>query len=226
MKLVHLLAILIQVLGAGPASMTARKAKSDFAPSANAGAGHWKNVAAVKASVDPFGKPSSAAFEFKTLWTKDYLYILYICPFDELVLKDNPATGAETNQLWNWDVTELFIGSMSEPQHRYREYQVSPQAEWVDLDIDRQKQNPDGWKWNSNFLVAARIDKANKIWYGEMKIPIASIQAEPAKAGTRFRLNQYRLSGKVPTRQSTMWTPTNQRSHHTPEAFGILTLVD
>ena len=35
---------------------------------------------------------------------------------------------------------------------------MSPQGEWVDLDIDLAKpHHEDGWTWNSGFVVAARI---------------------------------------------------------------------
>ena len=47
---------------------------------------------------------------------------------------------------------------------------MSPQGEWVDLDIDLAKpHHEDGWTWNSGFVVAARIDSAAKIWYGAMR---------------------------------------------------------
>ena len=39
-----------------------------------------------------------------------------------------------------------------------------------------------------------------------------------------MRINVYRLSGAAPDRVSTMWVPTNNRSHHTPEAFGRIVL--
>ena len=42
---------------------------------------------------------------------KENLYLLYVCPYEELYLKPSPVTKVETNELWNWDVAELFIGS-------------------------------------------------------------------------------------------------------------------
>ena len=66
-----------------------------------------------------------------------HLYLLFICPYTELNLKPDPTTSVETPRLWNWDVAEAFIGSDYERIGRYKEFQVSPQGEWVDLDIDR-----------------------------------------------------------------------------------------
>ncbi len=209
------------------ATFTAPRAKADFKLTANPAAKHWKRVKPLRAAVDPFGKPANEAnaFEFRTLWTKDNLYFLFSCPYDSLNLKQNPSTTEETNKLWDWDVTEIFVGSDFDNIRHYREFQVSPQAEWVDLDIDRAKPLPEGgWKWNSGMKVAARVDRGKKIWYGEMMIPIRSVDKREAKEGNELRINLYRLTGAAPNRVSTMWTPTGNRSHHTPEAFGRLVL--
>jgi hypothetical protein len=205
--------------------LKATRAKADFDITADPASPHWKSVPAHKAAVDPFGKPAGAnAFDFKVQWTPQFVYFHFACPYSDLNLKPSPATKEETNKLWDWDVTEIFIGSDFANIHQYKEYQVSPQSEWVDLDIDRKNPKPQAWAWNSGFTVAASIDKAKNIWYGAMKIPVSSFAAAPAKAGAEYRMNVYRLAGKAPARQSVMWTPTENRSHHTPEKFGKLVL--
>jgi hypothetical protein len=207
------------------AETMATRLKSDFPVSADPSAAVWKGVPAVNAAADPFGKAAANAFKYRVAWSGKDLYFLFECPYDELNLKPDPVTHAETNKLWAWDVAEVFIGADFDQIHRYREYQVSPQGEWVDLDIDRKAMNADdAVKWDSGFQVAARIDKVKKIWYGAMKIPLAGIQSTPPKPGDKLRMNVYRLAGKAPSRQSVMWTPTGDRSHHTPEKFGTLVL--
>lgn len=164
--------------------------------------------------------------EFRSRWTDTNLYFLFICPYDELYLIPNPVTDRETNRLWNYDVAEIFLGADFEKIWQYREYQVSPQGEWVDLDIDRKQPKPEGgWKWDSGFQVSARIDKEHKVWYGAMKIPIASITDKPAKPGFEFRVNYYRIQGPPPQRRFIAWRPTGPSgNHHIPEAFGLLRL--
>jgi hypothetical protein len=203
----------------------APRAKSDFTITANPGAAQWKGVPAHKAAVDPFGKPAAAAFDFRIQWTPQFLYFQFTCPYTELNLKPSPTAKEETNKLWEWDVAEIFIGADMANIHQYREYQVSPQSEWVDLDIDRKSPKPQAHTWNSGFTVDASIDKAKNVWYGAMKIPMSSITAAAVKAGTEFRMNVYRLDGKAPNRQSIMWSPVQVRSHHTPEKFGKLVLA-
>lgn len=60
--------------------------------------------------------------EVRTPWTKDNLYFLFICPDEELNLKQNPTTSQETNELWNWNVAEAFAGSDSANIQHYKEF--------------------------------------------------------------------------------------------------------
>ena len=152
------------------------------------------------------------------------LYLLYVCPFDELNLKPDPNPAVETPALWNWDVAEVFIGSDFEHIGRYKELQVSPQGEWVDLSIDRD--NPkaqEGMKWNSGYKVKARIDRQAKIWFGEMRIPFSAIDARTPEKGRELRIGMFRIAGANP-RKRYLWQPTGQSSFHVPQAFGILRL--
>ncbi len=208
------------------ARMESRRAKADFEPTADPAARAWKSVKPAAGAVDPFGNPAASnRFEIRTQWTERNLYFLFECPYDELTLKPNPTETEETNKLWEWDVMEIFVGADFDSIGHYRELQVSPQGEWVDLDIDRKNPKPEGgWKWNSGMKTKARIDKTKKIWYGEMKIPMASITETPIRPGTEFRINIYRLAGAAPNRIQVMWTPTRVRSHHTPAQFGRIVL--
>lgn len=211
----------------GPGRIESKYSAQEFALTADPDSPAWKGVKPVVAANDRYGKPVPGhSTEIRSRWTKDHIYLLFICPFEKLYLKPNPTTAEETNQLWDWDVAEAFIGADFEKIHRYREFQVSPQGEWVDLDIDRINPIPAAWKWNSGFTVKARIDQAKKVWYGEMKIPIKSITERPAAAGNEFRCNLYRIQGPFePERKHIAWNPVNNNSYHTPAAFGRLVLV-
>ena len=124
----------------------------------------WSNAPHVTADRNYLGQPiPGAPTVIRSRWSDQNLYLLYTCPYEELNLKPNPNPAAETAQLWNWDVAEAFIGSDYEHIGRYKELQVSPQSEWVDLDIDRDnpKTQP-GMKWNSGYTVKGRIDAPNK----------------------------------------------------------------
>ena len=163
--------------------------------------------------------------EIRSRWTKDNLYVLFVCPYQDLYLKPDPTTAVETNHLWNWDVAEIFIGDDLQNIHRYKEFEISPRGEWVDLDVDRKKPLAGGgWLWNSGFRSKTRIDPTAKVWYGEMQIPWIAISSKPPHAGQEFRVNFYRMQGPPPDRKKIAWQPTNSDSFHVPEAFGALKL--
>ena len=187
----------------------------------------WRGAVPVYAEVDTHGKlvPNHRT-EVRSRWTKDNLYLLYVCPYEELYLKPSPNTVAETNELWNWDVAELFIGSNFQDIRRYKEFEVSPQGEWVDLDINLAlPHHEDGWTWNSGFQVAARIDREAKIWYGAMRIPFAAIDERKPEAGNIFRANLFRGQGPAGRQKSITWKAPMRDTFHTPERFGQLELV-
>lgn len=202
--------------------------KADVAPSADPRSAFWRDVPGLVIESDFFGQPvANHRTEVRSRWTPSHLHLMYICHYEDLNLKpDAFTTTAETDRLWNWDVAEAFLGSDFRDIARYKEFQVSPRGEWVDLDIDRSPQKRgEGVKWNSGFAVKARIDQKAKVWYGEMKIPFSSIMAVPAARGVRLRAGLYRLAGRDADRKYLSWQATGARSFHVPERFGILELT-
>ena len=187
----------------------------------------WQGGHSVYADLDLHGqKIAGNRTRVTSRWTKAHLYLLFECPYEELYLKPQPNAVEETFRLWNWDVAELFIGSDFENIRRYKEFEVSPQGEWIDLDIDLDL--PDhtvGWTWNSGFEKAARIDAKAKVWYAAMKIPFAAIDARPPVAGRTFRANLFRSQGPPERRKSIAWQAPMSETFHAPERFGILELV-
>ena len=212
----------------GPGVIISHRAAADFALTADPDAPAWKGVTGIFMDKGPMDEvvPGHRT-EVRSRWTKDNVYFLYICPYQELHLHPNTTRTKETNQLWDWDVAEVFIGTDFKNIMRYKEFEMSPQGEWVDLDIDRSKLgDPNAWLWNSGFEVKARIDSARKIWYGEMRIPIKSIDDRPPAAGVEMRINFYRCQGSDPNRKYIAWQPTHTKTFHTPSAFGRMRLAD
>jgi len=224
-----MLALTKRLLGASDTAIVfSVRASTQTALTADPDSLFWKPVQGVFAKQDTMGNPvTKEVMEIRSRWTQDNLYLLFICAYDLLYLKPNPANTQETNRLWNWDVAEAFIGSDFQDINRYKEFEVSPQGEWVDLDIDRNKSggSPDAWHWDSGFKVKARIDKDKKVWYAEMCIPFQSISRNPAVPGLRLRINFFRTQGSGPNRLLLNWRPTHVRTFHVPAAFGILELA-
>lgn len=188
----------------------------------------WQAARPVFAEVGPNGQPvGKHRTEIRSRWTKKNLYFLFICPYDQLNLKPSPSTSTETFQLWDWDVAEVFIGSDFKNVQKYKEFEISPQGEWLDLDIDLTKpHHEDGWTWNSGFSVAARIDPVSKIWYGAMRIPFSALDDRTPSIAEAFRVNLFRSQGAPPNRVQVVWQPTMSHTFHVPEKFGVLRLVE
>jgi hypothetical protein len=211
---------------AGP-TLRSHYSASDLPLTADDGASHWKQITPLVIESDYNGKPTPGhRMEVRSRWTNEHLYLLYVNHHQSLTLKPNPMTNEDTQRLWNWDVSEAFIGSDFENIKQYKEFQVSPQGEWIDLAIDRgNSAKQEGAAWNSGYQVKARIDSDKKIWYGEMKIPFASIDPKKPVPGTKLRIGLFRMEGAEPSRILMSWQTTDGKTFHMPEKFGTLELV-
>jgi hypothetical protein len=227
---VALMCLLVTANGRAVASergiLLSPRAAADFALTADPDAAAWKAVRGVFADRDRTGLPVPGhRTEIRSRWTDTSLYFLFIAPYETLSLNPVPSLREETNRLWQWDVAEVFLGTDPTEIRRYKELQVSPQGEWVDLAIDRTT-TPASHDvgWNSGYAVRARVVPEKRVWYGEMRIPFAALGVE-VKPGAEMRLNLYRIQGPPDARKHINWQVVNAKSFHTPEAFGLLRLV-
>lgn len=207
--------------------VSARFVECDSGPNVDPASGFWAEAPTAFASRDAFARPiPSLETTLRIQWSQESLYFLFVCPFLELYLRPTPCTSAETNELWNWDVAEVFLGTETGNLRRYKEFEISPQGEWVDIEVDLDRpRHEDGWVWKSGLQAAARIDLEQNIWYGFLRIPFAAIDSQPASRGNRLRFNFFRVEGREPNRRELAWQPTYSATFHVPEAFGWLRLA-
>lgn len=203
------------------------RAGRDFALSARPDTAPWVGLPHVTlARTYSGGRLPLPPTVVRSRWTDDALYLRYDCPYDTLTLRPVVTLAEKTPYLWNWDVAEAFIGSETGRARVYKEFQVSPRAEWVDLAIDLDDGDiTQALAWNSNMTVRAHIDEASRVWHAEMRIPFVSIDPAGPERGRTFRLGLFRLSGRDP-RTLHLWRPTGRPNFHVPEAFGRLLLGD
>ena len=209
------------------AMVEATYAKQDTALQLDPASAFWSAAQPVFLDKDSFGNPMPQyRTEARVRWTDHNLYILFVCPYRDLYLKPNPNPRKETNKLWNWEVAEAFIGADFTDIQRYKEFEVSPQGEWIDLDINlHSPHHEDGWTWNSGFEVLAKIDESKHLWYAVMRIPFSAIDPKPAAPGTTLRLNLFRSGGPPGHTYALAWQPPMSKTFHTPERFGLLKLI-
>jgi hypothetical protein len=226
MRLALLLITAASALCGADGVVTTRYLEKDVDLTLDPKAAVWSRATPVAAERGRRGEPEKLwRTDVRTRWSDRYLYFFYTGPYQQLYLKPNPQTTADTNQLWDWDVAEAFIGTDPQNIGHYTEYEVSPQGEWVDLDIDRSKPGVPGIGWNSGFESRASIDRDRKVWYAAMKIPFEAIGVPKPAGGQTFKVNFYRIEGAPPNRTYITWQPVNSDSFHEPKAFGTMKLV-
>jgi len=164
--------------------------------------------------------------EIRGFWTETDLYFLFICPYRSLTVFLPTKPDAPRRGLWDRDVVEMFLGDDWANIRRYREFEIAPTGDWIDLAIDLDRSENDH-SWRSGWAPIARIDEANKIWYAACRIPLRSVSEKTVEPGTRWRANLYRIDGDGPDSQRRFmcWQPTcvtNRDPNHVPEHFGTL----
>ncbi len=109
--------------------------------------------------------------EIRAFWTDSDVYILFSCPYKVLNLFLPAQGGGPRNKLWDRDVVEMFLGSDWKNIRHYREFEIAPTGDWIDLAIDLDHESYDQ-SWRSGWKTAARIDEKSKIWYAAARIPL------------------------------------------------------
>lgn len=164
--------------------------------------------------------------EVRAFWTDSDLYLLFTCPYKALNLWLPADNSKDRDKLWDRDVVEFFLGDDWKNIRHYREFEIAPTGDWIDLaiDLDKNKYDP---KWHSGWQRLGRIDEKEHVWYAAARVPLKSVSEEPVKPGTRWRANLYRIDGLGPDsgRHFMCWQPTcavNRDPNHVPEHFGTL----
>jgi hypothetical protein len=164
--------------------------------------------------------------EVRGFWTDADLYLLFVSPYTELNLWLPADNTKDRMKLWDRDVVEFFLGDDYADIGRYREFEIAPTGDWVDLAIDYYKNRYDA-KWDSGWQRQGRIDEKNHVWYAAARVPLRSVSEKQITAGTKWRVNLYRIDGLGPDaeRRFMCWQPTcvvNRDPNHVPEHFGTL----
>jgi hypothetical protein len=151
------------------------------------------------------------------LWSQDYIYIRFICLYRNIYVFDDH--NIRRDQLWLRDVAEVFIQTGSDELGNYREFEISPNGDWLDLNIAPYNKT-DLW---GNVSSQVRIDTEARYWTADMAIPIICLTPvfDPHEI---WKINLFRIEGPEPNRFYSAWQPTHtlKPNFHVPERFGEL----
>jgi alpha-galactosidase len=181
----------------------------------------WRHATAIAFCSDWQGKNPDPGRETKVraLWSPQTLYLRFECRYRELYVFADSDPDGRRDHLWDRDVAETFLQPDPSRERYYREFEVSPNGMWVDLDIF-----PGGRAdLRSGMQRSVVLDEKSHIWTAELAIPMKSLtlQFDPAAV---WRANFYRVEGKKEPRAYLAWQPTGtpQPNFHVPSAFGKL----
>jgi cellulose/xylan binding protein with CBM9 domain len=184
----------------------------------------WQNPKAVVFGSDWQGKNPDRSLEtqVRVLWSEKTLYLRFECRYRELFVFADSDSNGRRDHLWDRDVVEAFLQADPTRERYYREFEVSPNGMWIDLDIF-----PGGLSdLKSGMLSSVSLDEKSHIWSAELAIPLKAL-TEHFDCKAIWRVNFYRVEGRKEPRTYLAWRPTNtpEPSFHVPGAFGSMRFV-
>lgn len=161
-------------------------------------------------------------------WTEQFLYLAFWCPYKTLTVYQGEDVAIERDRLWERDVVEAFINPNPQLPSHYYEFEVAPNNQWVDLEIDLTRKPFNDERWDSGFEHVTRVGTVKRVWTAEMRIPVRSMGIEAIRRNMDWRINFYRCDGPGDdnVRRRLSWGRLPVRgpggTFHEPASFGIL----
>src|SRR5580704_2665137 len=181
----------------------------------------WENAPAIRFDHDWQGKHADPQrqTEVRMLWTREAFYLRFLAHYRSITVFADAEPNGRRDQLWDRDVVEVFLQPAGEDARHYKEFEVSPNGFWIDLDIAPGEKRD----LKSGLRRRVNIDEKSKTWKAELALPMKSLATrfEPSAA---WRVNFYRVEGASEPRFYSAWRPTETPvpNFHIPEAFGKL----
>src|SRR5581483_2900257 len=134
----------------------------------------WESAVPVRFCSDWQGKNADIqrATEVRLLWSRAALFLRFQSKYRDLYTFSDQDT--RHDQLWTRDVAEVFIQPNYESGHTYKEIEVSPNGDWLDLALT----NGSRADLNCKMKTRAEINAKEKIWIAESVIPTQCLAQE------------------------------------------------
>jgi hypothetical protein len=158
--------------------------------------------------------------QVQLLWSHEYLFLRFHCRYREIHAYADKA--GRRDRLWLRDVAEVFIRPGADEPGHYREFEISPNGDWLDLDIRRGERSILYWDLATRVL----LNRKTSVWTAELALPLGKLSRafDPDEI---WRLNLFRIEGPEPDRFYSAWQPTHtpQPNFHVPGCFGKLHFI-
>lgn len=211
--------------------LQARRSSVEFLPDGDLSKPSWKHAKWAEFDNDASGKfhYPEAATRVASVWTETHIYFAFLSRYDSLNIYEGEDPKPERWQLWDRDVVEVFLNPQPERMNHYFEFEIAPNNQWIDLEIDKTKDPFNDASWNSGFEHATRIDAEHHVWTAEMRIPVAAMNVKQLRPSTQWRVNFFRATGRGDDdrRKFLTWSIIPEgKTFHVPTRFGILKVVN
>jgi alpha-galactosidase len=207
--------------GSQMSEVVATRVEAEITLNAARSSREWQRASPVAFSSDWQGKNPDPRREttVRVLWSEKTLYLRFECRYRALYVFGDSEPDGRRDHLWDRDVAEAFLQPDPTQTQSYKEFEVSPNGMWIDLDIF-----PSGRSdLKSGVQRSVVLDEKSHSWAAELAIPISALtrQFDPSKV---WRANFYRVEGGQEPRTYLAWQPTRtpQPNFHVPGAFGKL----
>ena len=181
----------------------------------------WEWAAPLRFNADWQGKNAAPEreTEVRLLWTPEILFLRFRARYRTITVFADAEANGRRDQLWDRDVAEAFLQADHSNVRRYKEFEVSPNGFWIDLDIAPGEKHD----LKSGLKRRVVLNEAQKAWIAELVIPMKCLVAK-FDPGLAWRVNFYRVEGAQEPRFYSAWKPTGTQmpNFHVPEAFGEL----
>jgi len=163
------------------------------------------------------------ATEVRLLWSSETLFLKFHARFRQITVFPDAEPTGRRDHLWDRDVAEVFLQPDSSDPLRYKEFEVSPNGMWIDLDLS-QGQKRD---LHSGLRRRVQLNQKTQTWIAELALPMHSLTPSFDPRAT-WRANFFRVEGPAEPRFYSAWSPTRTPTpnFHVPEAFGNLIFVE
>lgn len=153
----------------------------------------------------------------RVLWSAETLYLRYECRYRELNLFPAAEPNGRRDHLWDRDVAEAFLQPDPSRERYYKEFEVSPNGFWIDLDISPGPLTD----LRSGLTRSVVLDPKTMQWTAELAIPMRALtdRFDPQAV---WRVNFFRIEGQQEPRHYYAWQPTHtpKPNFHVPRVFG------
>jgi alpha-galactosidase len=208
-----------------PSEIVASYVAGEITLDARHSAPEWQKAQAVTFCSDWKGRnpDEERETEVRVLWSSQTLYLRFECRYRELFLFEDSDHNGRRDHLWDRDVAEAFLQPDPTRERYYREFEVSPNGMWIDLDIF-----PGGLAdLKSGMKRSVFLDEKARRWTAELAIPVSALTTKFDPKAT-WRANFYRVEGTQEPRAYLAWRPTGtpEPNFHVPAEFGRLRFAD